>query len=492
MRKALPYLVLLGLVALGACSSNPTGPSPLPERTTTTAPAPSGDSTPQTVAPTEPTGPNRLVEVSCNGAGDCTFTNLTDTEKPVDAVCTRVGQHNDWGSWAGKVPGSGTLDVSVYDICDPVKIGIDLCEGGEQKVQVDLRYGKSSIHIGQWGIAEGLKLTYEPNEQYCECEPGEWKDVEVVGEPFAGEQIECPVQRDVVEVCYKCFEKWVEVKQTDGCAERTIKRITDGIIREEVECQCEPEWTPGEPDISFEPTGDCGEYDDQDGCEQPGIFTKTTVYTNQCDDRTRTEKTTEEGFRACECNVSCEDFDPPDVTVDFEVLTHDSEGGTTANGFNCTANHNVPGLVVCAVPPSVITPALPFEIAFSQTQLFTFDWSGTFSPSDGLECPIRGQVTDEVTARDEPGLCYYRVSCGDQEPAAPAFTTSNSKECTDQQQQAICEAAVGQGGDNGIWRNFGDANLLNHCQFNHPGYVNNDFQLNPGQSAEGCLNKNDD
>ena len=93
--------------------------------------------------------------------------------------------------------------------------------------------------------------------------------------------------------------------------------------------------------------------------------------------------------------------------------------------------------------------------------------------SEACECP-------------PPALCYYRVSCGEQE-----FTAS-TRECDEHAQQSICEAAIGSAGDNGIWRNFGDANLLNHCQFNYQGYINRDFQLTPGQSALGCFNKNSD
>jgi len=72
------------------------------------------------------------------------------------------------------------------------------------------------------------------------------------------------------------------------------------------------------------------------------------------------------------------------------------------------------------------------------------------------------------------GLCYYRVSCG----------VSFSNSCTDHSQQLICE------NKQGIWINF-DGNVLdNHCKFNVPGVSLSNFQLNPGQSAQGCLNKN--
>jgi len=84
----------------------------------------------------------------------------------------------------------------------------------------------------------------------------------------------------------------------------------------------------------------------------------------------------------------------------------------------------------------------------------------------------------------DPGLCYYRVSCGGQQ--------DTKSSCDDRDQQLICEAAIG--GDpaaRGVWTNFESGALHNHCRFTVPGLVNRDFQLNPGQSDAACLNKKD-
>jgi len=323
-------------------SGSVSGPSETPE-SVATVPAGSGSGGSQTLAP-EPTptpggGPGP-VSVSCNGAGVCTFSVEGNVPHKVSAVCTRIGQHNDWGSWADTINTGST--VSVYDICDPVKIGIDLCEGGEQKVQVDFTAGAGE-HIGHWGLGDGLKLTYEPNKEFCECEaqwtPGE-PTVEVDTE--YGEWSECSaVEED--------FLSSHRDKKCYGTRSRTVTKV----------------------------------------------ITTTTVYTNQCNELTR--KT---------------------VEVTREPQQPETE---------------------------------PCEI----------------------QCPA-------------PKLCYYRVSCGEQ-----GFVAS-TRECTLHKQQEICEAAEGLAGDNGIWRNFGDANLLNHCQFNAPGYSNRDFQLTPGQSDESCVNKNDE
>lgn len=86
------------------------------------------------------------------------------------------------------------------------------------------------------------------------------------------------------------------------------------------------------------------------------------------------------------------------------------------------------------------------------------------------------------------GACYYRVSCGGQ-----VADTKGGTSCTDQNQQLICEHTIGGNpAAFGVWQNFGEAALLNHCRYTVPGLVNNNFQLNPGQSDKACLSKNDD
>ena len=100
-------------------------------------------------------------------------------------------------------------------------------------------------------------------------------------------------------------------------------------------------------------------------------------------------------------------------------------------------------------------------------------------------CPSPSPTpTPRPSPTPTPGLCYYRVSCG------VSFGTHGSS-CTDSNQQFICEH-TSSGNVAGIWRNFGAQSLQNHCQFPVPGVSLRNFQLNPGQSAEGCRNKNSD
>jgi hypothetical protein len=69
-----------------------------------------------------------------------------------------------------------------------------------------------------------------------------------------------------------------------------------------------------------------------------------------------------------------------------------------------------------------------------------------------------------------PEFCYYRVS-------GPGGDFLHAIKC----------ALHG-----GLWINFVDQALQNHCRFSEPGISDDDFQLNPGQSGDNCLSKNDD
>ncbi len=84
------------------------------------------------------------------------------------------------------------------------------------------------------------------------------------------------------------------------------------------------------------------------------------------------------------------------------------------------------------------------------------------------------------TPTPPPGLCYYRVSCGDIAPSKKPETGH----CTDHDQQTMCEDR------GGAWLDFETGALHNHCRFVVPGISDNNFQLNPGQSDPSCLNKN--
>jgi len=97
--------------------------------------------------------------------------------------------------------------------------------------------------------------------------------------------------------------------------------------------------------------------------------------------------------------------------------------------------------------------------------------------SEPNPCP-----TPSPSPTPEPGFCYYRVSCGQQEE----ISAHNGNDCGEEEQSEICE------GEGGIWLNFGEQSLQNHCRFSEPGLSNDDFQLTPGKSAEGCLDKKDD
>ena len=225
--------------------------------------------------------------VDCNAAGICTFT--TTIPHHVHAACTQPLQTNDWGSWNAVIKTGDT--VSVYDICDAVKIGIDLCEGGETKVQVDFFAGAGEF-IGAWGLTPGHKLVYAPNEQYCECEPGEWEIVKK-GEPEEGDVVDCglteidPPSLITQAPCFECFEITTDVTESNGCEQR--ESVITEIDQREVECQCEETWVEEqEPEVVVGEWGECvlG--------ERSRTVTSIWYEVNSCTEERRESRRTEE------------------------------------------------------------------------------------------------------------------------------------------------------------------------------------------------------
>ena len=396
MKKTFAVLSCAAFAALIVVACNDPGPtSPTTSRVPATVPGAAAPAR-APAAPEATPQPELPLSVSCNKAtGICTFG--TDKPRPVSAVCTAPGQHNDWGAWSAVVNDGDT--VNALDICDPSKIpGVDeeRCVPLTQGVQIDFQgMGRHIGHLGPLWL-----MTFPANLSEKECE-----DCEETNEPKTIPQE--PVWEDQIRrgACEPEVLPW----PTEVTANRVAPAchlvgsqdiVVDWLCREDgkrtlnlcknVPCPCVEEWIAEEPIETPGEWGDCGELDARDGCERERTVHVVLYEVNSCTEERRIKR----------------------------------EGDRTER--------------------------------------------------EACDCPV-------------VGLCYYRVSCGEQSPIA-----TSTRECTDQAQQSICEAAVGLAGDNGIWRNFGDAQLLNHCQFNLLGYSDNDFQLNPGQSHQDCVNKNDD
>lgn len=247
MRKILIVSLLFTALACSK-SSSVTGPDPIDNSSDspaiTTTPTPSEEF----VVPEEPSKNPGPTSVNCQG-GVCTFTSTGPHW--ISAACTAVLQTNDWGRWR-KIVNTGD-SVTPYDICDPVKIGIDLCEGGSVSVQIDFTAGQGE-HIGHLIT----KLTYAPNEEYCECEPTDWEIISR-GEPTEGEVVECPLDVEVrngQDKCYECYELITPVVESNGCEKRDNK--VTSIKKREIECPCEETWLPDE-EYTFDHYGEWSE-----------------------------------------------------------------------------------------------------------------------------------------------------------------------------------------------------------------------------------------
>ena len=360
-----------------SCSKGggPTGPDPITVhddvRVSTQSTSPETGTAPAETPEDDGKNPGPT-SVVCSKSGQCTFSNSGKAQHGVNAVCTDPGQNNNLGSVSFVVPpGENTYSIHVRDICDPKLLEIDLCEGGSKKVQVDFNSGG---HIGHWGLGEGLRVVYEPNEEYCECEPTDRRIIRR-GEPYRGEQIECPVQAsNNVEACYECYEQKVDVVWSNGCEERGDTITLDEPIRVEVECPCAEQWIPDEE------------------------FTETRRETSECSLGVKTTTVYGTKYETNSCSQETREWESGEQVID------------------------------------------------------TFE----------EDCPV-------------DGLCYYKVS-------------GNSEVV----KEFICEHTFSlQSFNFGTWLNFDGSKLDNHCQYPVPGIVNRIFQLTPGQSDPGCLNKND-
>jgi hypothetical protein len=96
-----------------------------------------------------------------------------------------------------------------------------------------------------------------------------------------------------------------------------------------------------------------------------------------------------------------------------------------------------------------------------------------------LTIPTDYQLVEGQCVPVPVGYCYYKISQGNEAS-----------------KKTRCETTLGGSpAAFGIWLNFDDSShdpLDNHCKYTVPGIINDKFQLTPGQSAAGCLNKNDD
>lgn len=244
---ALALVSILGLYATytNACNGakDTITRSELPEYS---PPAPTGSAgAPQTITPTEGEQPPepKAVEVACTGNPVvCTFTNNSNAGRPVHAVCTpkgvvwHPGTSSDWGRWDGWADAKGgTAEVTPYEACSKVS-GLDRCKGDHRGVQIDLTYGTSWTHVGQWGL-NGGPLVWPPNEEYCQCEPHEWEVVSR-GEPVpVGDWGSCDqflLEADHEQTCYQCRATEATVVESNGCEQR--ERTVYSYERRETEC----------------------------------------------------------------------------------------------------------------------------------------------------------------------------------------------------------------------------------------------------------------
>ena len=138
------------------------------------------------------------------------------------------------------------------------------------------------------------------------------------------------------------------------------------------------------------------------------------------------------------------------------------------------------------------SPNLPKTVsrpsAGSGDGTFTTTYTKSYG-AEALHCTASHDYS--IGIPQQVGKCYYRVSCGASQSDSGGGVHALNGNCTDHDQENICEAATGgTPPTHGVWLNFVSGALHNHCRFPVRGISSDNFQLNPGQSDPSCLNKN--
>lgn len=204
---------------------------------------------------------------------------------------------------------------------------------------------------------------------------------------------------------------------------------------------CEPQWVVDESSsLTTGEWGACVESEDENGrtaCARTREVTRTKYETNSCTQERRIFRAeTREESEPCECDESCNEENNGYFTYSPAVWSGEVEEGA------CTLDG----------PGDVGGDAVVAGCHENGTQDWVIDYTcrenatGTKSVCRAAECPV------------ETAACYYNVP------------GSNG--------EADCIAQPG----------YVSWNERNHlCGLDSPGYCNSNFNLNDGQSGDGCL-----
>lgn len=143
----------------------------------------------------------------------------------------------------------------------------------------------------------------------------------------------------------------------------------------------------------------------------------------------------------------------------------------------------------CSTPNVRPSPPPPNDVCPNLEGVQSEVPDGYHLNNDGLCVPNTCDIPTltgllHVSGEDCPpptsGACYYEPDCGNQDD----YSASKKDECD---QAKLCTDA------GGAWvPNPHEIHAPNKCRFDFPGISKSNFQLNPGISAPGCLDKHDD
>lgn len=471
MRKLMSYLGLGVAVAFVAVACSKGG-------TTST----SNNNVPEAQAPViSPVANNPAPTKTVVGTGLCEGKPTVASPDGSLQICQLESSLNLLGNVCQKVNGGGTWTLKVGIVSTGTGYFRDSTFGAIEE-------GCSATGVGSPGQSKGAydKKTFPAGESTFEftlVRDGngcgrEQNDLDAINEATGARVNVFGIVFDTEKPCATCADAKLTAS---GSSSSTDDAVTESVV---------VSFKAGVSSLPFTINWGDGVTDSHSSA---GTYKHT--YARGGDDKSYSITVTYAGqFQACSSSLkanvphksTCDDYAPPSAPNWSGSLALTNETATTET------------VTVGSVSPSngTFNPSLPDTV--NRT---TSDWVYTTTETkvigygpERLECSKSFSHPFSITIpkKHAAGSCYYRVSCGASQSDLGGVNALHHNECTDQDQENICERT--SGGDpsaHGVWLNFVHGDLHNHCKFTVPGVSLDNFQLNPGQSAHGCLNKND-
>ncbi len=448
-------IFVAAILFVGCDSGSVSGPTPTSEAPppVASAPQPAPTATPAVVDPGTPGS----FELRCLPNSTLTVTYTGQASRAV--VDTWYTSFDNQGLPFGKqshTVNSGDFVTRAFgEVCiqgDADQPGVKLIGGCFFDIKGDPFKADNSPESNAKTAACRGRCTPEWRE--LEAEYGEWEDVVV---PAA-----------TAEACFKTQRRHKVVREQNSCTKETrVKTDTYETQQVEIPCPCTE---------TKEPVTIYGSYSwnapiIEGKCNPealPLIYENSQVYEPNCHQTGSQEgeldwlcKANEPTTPRALCrNVECP---PPPPTC--ETITQPNAPNFTGSLGLVSLGLNSVSVTSGTVAPGggTFNPTLPKTVAKDGSVFSTvYSLAVSFGANYGLQCSKT--FTHTYTKTLPTGYCFYEV--------------------TGQNKQDKCDHVQGS-----IWENWDNEEHHNHCAVPYSGISDNDFNLTPGQSLQGCKDK---